>query len=72
MICYIDIKILKNLYNNFTLNEVKKILKENISQNKLNFELNKNLSLPNYVIKESDIYSIFDKDQNLLLLPIKK
>ena len=71
-LCYIDIKILKNLYNNFTLNEVKKILKENISQNKLNFELNKNLSLPNYVIKESDIYSIFEKDQKPSFITNKK
>ena len=47
-------------------------MKENISQNKLNFELNKNLSLPNYVIKESDIYSIFEKDQKPSFITDKK
>lgn len=62
-LCYIDIKVIKNLYNNFTVSEVKKTLKENIKENKLNFNFNKNLSLPNNIINKEDIYSIFETDQ---------
>ena len=62
-LCYIDIKVIKNLYNNFTVSEVKKTLKENIKENKLNFNINKNLSLPNNIIDKKDIYSIFETDQ---------
>ncbi len=62
-LCFIDIKLLKNFYNNLTLREVKKTLKENIRNNKNNYVFNKHLSLPNNLIKESDIYSIFETDQ---------
>ena len=47
-------------------------MKENINKNKLNFELNKHLSLPNNLIKESDIYSIFEKDQKPSFITDKK
>lgn len=62
-LCYIDIKVIKNLYNNFTVSEVKKTLNENIKENKLNFNFNKNLPLPNNIINKEDIYSIFETDQ---------
>ena len=39
-----------------------KNLKENIKENKLNFNFNKNLSLPNNIINKEDIYSIFETD----------
>ena len=71
-LCYVDIKILKNLYNNFTLSEVRKILKQNINENKLNYKFNKNLPLPNNIIKENDIFSIFESHHKPTFITDKK
>ena len=62
-LCHIDIKVIKNLYNNFTINEVKRTLKKNIKENKSNFNFNKNLAIPNNIITPFDINSIFEIDQ---------
>jgi len=62
-LCHIDIKVIKNLYNNFTINEVKRTLRKNIKENKSNFNFNKHLVIPNNIINPVDINSIFEIDQ---------
>ena len=67
--------ILKNFEefdNNFTLSEVRKFLKQNINENKLNYKFNKNLPLPNNIIKENDIFSIFESHHKPTFITDKK
>jgi len=53
---FIDVKILKKLYGNFSYEKVSKEIKNNIILNKNNFRFNQDIKLPNIILQEKDIF----------------
>ena len=57
---YISIKDMLNYYNNLDVYKLKKIMKQNIRQNKLQYEITKKLEIPDFIRSKNDFYE-FEK-----------
>ena len=58
---FIDIDVIKKLYNNFTYEFVKKTLHDNIKSNKKNYFFNQNFKLPNIILNQKDVVMFTEK-----------
>ena len=58
---YLDISIVKSLYNNFINKKIKLTLTENIKKNKIIFNQNKDIKLPNVITKPDDVHFYEEK-----------
>ena len=58
---YLDISIIKSLYNNFINKKIKITLIENIRTNKIVFNQNKNIRLPNVITNPQDVHFYEEK-----------
>ena len=57
---YISIKDILNYYNNLDVYKLKQIMKNNIKQNKLQYEITKKLEIPDFIRSKNDFYE-FEK-----------
>lgn len=57
---FISIKDIINYYNNLEVYKLKQIMKKNIEQNKLQYEITKKLEIPDFIKSKNDFYE-FEK-----------
>ena len=57
---YIDLKTLLNAYSAVEIINLKKLLKNEISKNKFEFNIMKMIKMPDFIISDNDVYSFYN------------